>query len=193
MEEIWKHCFDDYEVSNLGNVRRRTTNGLYKQLKCSIQNRGYKYFQINRGGKRTNHLIHHLVAQYFIGDRPDGLVIDHIDRDKLNNCFDNLRYVTQKFNSTNTDKYLTHIEEQDPKKRAVIRTREYTKNNREDILQKKKEHYQKNREKLLEYNRLKRLNSPIITQTCINCKCQYGVKQIDLKNRKTELCHKCVL
>lgn len=75
--------------------------GGYKDVKGSILHGGYKYFQIQRDKKRINKLFHHLVAEYFIGLRPDGLVIDHIDRNKLNNSVTNLRYVTQKENCNN--------------------------------------------------------------------------------------------
>lgn len=64
MEE-YREAFDNYEVSNLGNVRRLLNSGEYKLLSCSILNSGggYKYIQICRGGKRQNHLIHQLVAK----------------------------------------------------------------------------------------------------------------------------------
>ena len=42
-----------------------------------------------------------MVAEYFIGPRPEGYVIDHIDGNYLNNKADNLRYVTQKENMNN--------------------------------------------------------------------------------------------
>jgi len=152
MEE-WKCCFENYEISNLGNCRRKLISGDYKIIGGSILNRGYRYFQINRNGKRTNYLFHHLVAEQFIGERPEGLVIDHIDRDKLNNNISNLRYVSQNINMRNTDKYLEHIQETDPKKRAIIRTKEYAEKNREKVLQNKKIYYQNNKDKLLEYNK----------------------------------------
>lgn len=46
--------------------------------------------------------------QMIIGKSPSGFVIDHIDRDKLNNHRSNLRHVTQKenmFNSTISDNW----------------------------------------------------------------------------------------
>ena len=103
MEE-WKNCFEKYEISNLGNLRK---NG--KLVNGSIQNRGYRYFQINRKKKRTNYLFHHLVAYAFIGERPIGLSIDHIDRNKLNNNVNNLRYISHTENMRNTDNYRTDI------------------------------------------------------------------------------------
>ena len=114
MEE-WKKCFEDYEISNFGNCRK---NG--KIIKGSIQNRGYRYFQLNRKNKRKNMLFHHLVAEQFIGERPEGLVIDHIDRNKLNNNVSNLRYVSYQENIQNSIIYRDDILETDKRKRRNI-------------------------------------------------------------------------
>ena len=100
MEE-WKHAIESYEISNYGNCRRKCFNGLYIEITGTIQNRGYKYFQLQRFGKRINYLFHHLVAEAFLGERPNNLVIDHIDRNKLNNHVTNLRLVTITENSLN--------------------------------------------------------------------------------------------
>ena len=75
MEE-YKICFENYEISNLGNCRKLLKNGIYRNVKGSIMNRGYRYFQTSRLNKRTNHLFHHLVAKCFIGERPKDLVIE---------------------------------------------------------------------------------------------------------------------
>lgn len=45
--------------------------------------------------------VHSLVAQAFLGDRPKGMVIDHIDGNRFNNHYTNLRYCTQKENMNN--------------------------------------------------------------------------------------------
>ena len=47
---------------------------------------------------------HSLVAEAFIGPRPKGKFIDHIDRNPKNNRVSNLRYVTPSVNSHNTEK-----------------------------------------------------------------------------------------
>ena len=130
MEE-WKP-FQSYEISNWGNVRSNTIKSGGKLLSCSIQNKGYKYFQQHINGKRFNHFIHQLVAKLFIGERPDGLVIDHIDRNPLNNKVDNLRYVTQAENMLNQDRYRDDILETDKRLRANILEKERNTKKRRD-------------------------------------------------------------
>jgi hypothetical protein len=45
--------------------------------------------------------IHHLIAAAWLGERPAGMIIDHIDGDQQNNAASNLRYVTHSQNSMN--------------------------------------------------------------------------------------------
>jgi hypothetical protein len=114
MEEF-KMCFEDYEISNFGNLRRGD-----KIINGSINNKGYKYFQVQREGKRINKLFHNMVAEQFIGPRPAELVIDHIDRNKLNNNISNLRYITFEENIRNSDRYRVDIQETDKRLRSNI-------------------------------------------------------------------------
>lgn len=107
--EIFKQCHEKYEISNFGNCRRKLLNGEYRMVKGSINNRGYLYFQINRDNKRLNFLFHTMVAKCFIGERPENMVIDHIDRNKCNNNVTNLRYITQQENSLNCAKCDPYI------------------------------------------------------------------------------------
>ena len=55
---------------------------------------GYRYAA---WGKKK-YRVHSLIAQAFLGDRPDGLDVDHIDGKKDNNDPSNLRYVTKSQN-----------------------------------------------------------------------------------------------
>lgn len=191
MEEEYKNIFEMYEVSNFGNVRKKLKNGEYKIINCSIQNRGYKYFQINRNKKRTNYLIHHLVAKLFIGERPENLIIDHIDRNKLNNNVSNLRYVTQKKNMSNQDRYITEIEEEDPIKRKKLISKRYAKLNRDKLLNNKKEYYKKNKEYML--NQYKHEKYSVICNICKNerlvSRCSYNrIKREGIDNNICKLC-----
>lgn len=137
MEE-WKSCIEDYEISNTGNIRRKLLKGGYKDVKGSINNRGYKYFQLMREGKRLNYLIHHLVAQHFISERPEDLVIDHIDRNKLNNCVNNLRYITQKENMHNWDRVVSSIPFDEPDRHKKV-CKKYREEHKDEISTRKKE------------------------------------------------------
>jgi hypothetical protein len=141
MSEVFKVCVESYEISNFGNVRIKLKNGEYKTLKCSILNRGggYKYFQLNRNGKRKNFFVHHLVAEHFIGARPNNLVIDHIDRNPLNNNVSNLRYVSQKENVHNSKNFIDEINEDDPNKRHSIICKRYRDARKDQIESQKKQ------------------------------------------------------
>ena len=121
MEEVYKPTgVGSYEISNFGNCRRALLDGGYRVIHGCVINCGYRYFQLGRGGVRTNYLFHHLVASAFIGERPPGMVVDHIDRDKLNNNVTNLRYITQTDNIRNSVRFYDHVVEDDPIKRRNL-------------------------------------------------------------------------
>lgn len=181
MEE-WKNCFETYEVSNFGNVRRKLKNNNYQSIRGYIQNRGYRYFQLNRQGKRINHLFHHLVAKTFLGERPEGLVIDHIDRNKLNNNINNLRYTTQKINSQNKEGVINEIPFGIENRRSLV-CKKYREDNKDKVKQQKKNYYEQNKKKLLEKAKNNKIDvicdkcnvSRQITKTCYNRNQRLGV------------------
>ena len=190
MEEEWRTCIENYEVSNRGNIRRKLLNGGYSNIKGSTQNRGYKYFQLIRDGKRCNYLVHQEVARLFIGERPEGLVIDHIDRNKLNNTVINLRYITQKENSFNANRVKTHIPQYIPN-RLYLLQKEYREQNKEDIAKRKKEYYQKNKETIA--NKVK---EHTFTITCSKCKQDRTISRVQYNKCKRtglncNICRKC--
>lgn len=57
-------------------------------------NRRHRHVSRSESGKTI--LLHRQIM-----DAPDGLVVDHIDRNPLNNCRSNLRVVTQQVNTWN--------------------------------------------------------------------------------------------
>ena len=121
--EIYKSCIkgENYEISNYGNCRKKLKDGSYMVIKGAIQNRGYLYLQLQRNGKRKNYLFHQLVMKAFVGDYPkDKPHIDHIDRNKLNNHLDNLRYVSVKENIRNMERFRSDIKGTDIERRRLM-------------------------------------------------------------------------
>lgn len=99
-EEIWKNIegYDGmYRISNLGNVYSKHIN---RNLKPGKTQDGYLYVMLRKDRKQRIHLIHRLIATYFIPN-PDNLpVINHKDENKTNNSIDNLEWCTYSYNNT---------------------------------------------------------------------------------------------
>jgi len=91
--ETWKTITDypKYKVSNMGNV----LGAHGKALKpYDRKNNGYLSAWI--AGR--NFTIHSLVMREFVGIRPAGMVINHINGIKWDNRLENLEYCTQSHN-----------------------------------------------------------------------------------------------
>ena len=147
--EQWRPIADypDYEVSNMGNVRRKYKNGKVKLLKPQ-DNNGYKQVGLSSNGKPKLFLVHRLVAMAFIELVAGKLTVDHIDRDKTNNNVENLRWADYYEQNRNTCKYRADIEEQDLKLRHAIFMKEYYEANKEALNAKNREYKEANKEAL---------------------------------------------
>ena len=96
--ECWKSAVSsrhpeavrDIDISDKGRVRKIT--GVI--LKTQMDKGGYCVLRRIYLGKTYEFTLHSLVAETFIGVRPEGMTIDHKDGDKLNNTPDNLEYLT---------------------------------------------------------------------------------------------------
>ena len=62
---------------------------------------GYKSVVLSRDKVKYNKTIHRLVAEHFIPNLENKPYVDHIDRDKLNNMYWNLRWANQSENERN--------------------------------------------------------------------------------------------
>lgn len=70
-----------------------------KILKLDVGRNGYRRAPLKyEVGKERKYLVHRLVYQAFVGELQEGMVIDHIDSNRSNNHYTNLRQVTQKEN-----------------------------------------------------------------------------------------------
>ena len=94
-----------YEVSEDGRIFRNVKSK--KQNKIIVDyhhsEKGYCFTFINRDKHCQRIPIARVVAECWLGEKPDGYEIDHIDRNSLNNHYSNLRYVTKSEQMKNRD------------------------------------------------------------------------------------------
>lgn len=99
LKEIWKSVkgYEDYEVSDLGNVRSLNyyRSGKVRELKPTLYNNGYLHVNLWKNGKMKKFYIHRLVYEAFRGAIPKGLTVDHVNNVKTDNRLENLQLLTQ--------------------------------------------------------------------------------------------------
>jgi hypothetical protein len=126
--EIWKDIKDYeglYKVSNLGRVkslkRRIELKGKNqftdfttfkeiegKEIKPSINYKGYCQLSLYKNGKSKNKQVHRLVAEAFIENPFNKPTVNHINGNKLDNRVDNLEWATNKEQTEHLIKVLNH-------------------------------------------------------------------------------------
>ena len=104
----WTKCasFPNYEVSYDGRIRNASTLLVLKPCIDVGSGSGKRcprarVSPVRSGYKQKKVCLAGLVALAFLGDRPQGMVLDHIDRNSLNNRADNLRWVSVSENNRN--------------------------------------------------------------------------------------------
>lgn len=104
------HYNENYVVNEYGECFS-LFYGKLRKLKSRINKRGYVEYRLRLNGKTVTKTAHHLSYWVNIGhfDSSDGFQIDHIDGNKLNNHYTNLRRVTPRDNvhNVNTARALT--------------------------------------------------------------------------------------
>lgn len=95
-DEEWRVLLykgDKLWVSSYGKVKRYQSGRVLKQ---GVNRDGRKVVCV--GERRSAVLVHKLVAFTFIGERPEGYEIDHVNGNRLDNRAINLEYVTHEEN-----------------------------------------------------------------------------------------------
>lgn len=94
-----------YEVSEDGRIFRNVKSKKQNKIIVDYHHSpsGYCFTFICRGGKVQRIPIARVVAECWLGEKPEGYEIDHIDRNSLNNHWTNLRYVTKSEQMKNRD------------------------------------------------------------------------------------------
>jgi hypothetical protein len=100
--EIWKNIenYENYQVSNLGRVKRKAGYQSKTERILSSINNGNDYlsFCLCKNGKAKRFYAHRLVALAFIENKENKEEVNHIDGIRTNNKLTNLEWVTRSEN-----------------------------------------------------------------------------------------------
>ena len=118
MVEQWKAIKDYeglYEVSDLGRVRSLDRKVIHSNgrehfctgtiIKGRLDKNGRYLVDLHKNGKSKTTRRYVLVAEAFIGPRPEGYDVCHIDGDLSNNKLSNLKYDTRTQNRIDIYRY----------------------------------------------------------------------------------------
>lgn len=112
--EEWRTVsgLEDYQVSSRGHVRRSPDSHRDpgRILKAGRTIEGYARIQLGRTGQRRNYLVHVLTAAAFIGPKPPGEEVRHLDGDATNGLLGNLAYGTPTTNALDAVEHGTHTQ-----------------------------------------------------------------------------------
>jgi hypothetical protein len=102
--------YDNYVIRNDGVVIKISDK---REMKNGVGNQGYLRLTLTNEGKHKTLKLHRLLGKAFIdGEDATHNTIDHIDRNKLNNSLDNLRWATKSEQNINKEQRPSKTGEQ---------------------------------------------------------------------------------
>lgn len=95
--EIWRDIpsYEGlYQASNYGRIKSLHHNK-ERIMRTPLNSKGRPFLGLTIGRWKQVVEVHVLVALAFLGERPEGMVVNHISGDRTDNRVENLEYVTQ--------------------------------------------------------------------------------------------------
>jgi hypothetical protein len=129
-KEIWKDISGYeglYQASTLGNVRSVDRNVIYKNgvvathrgkiLKPKMSGNDYLHLTPSKGNVAKKEYVHRLIALTHCSNPNNLPFVNHKDGNKLNNCADNLEWVSRSENCIHSYRVLDN---KNPKRKRII-------------------------------------------------------------------------
>lgn len=97
---MWKTIedFPLYEITENGVIRNKETKQIRKQY---LNKDGYYTIGLSKGNQIKTVQVHRLIAKTYLERSENATEVDHIDKNRTNNCLENLRWVTHNENMKN--------------------------------------------------------------------------------------------
>lgn len=111
MSEIWKDIpdFPDYQVSNMGRVRRITPRRGAPNpptlMKTNLRPTGYSYIILRQRKKQKRMLVSRLILMAFVGRPFQGAFAAHINGNPRDNRLENLYWATVMENQADKERH----------------------------------------------------------------------------------------
>jgi len=107
-QENWRSVsgYLNYQVSDHGRIRNTNTGIILKQ---QANANGYNQISLYLNGKGKTYPIHRLVCFAFNSNPNNYPCVDHIDKNRSNNHYQNLRWCTISMNNKNKSKQINNF------------------------------------------------------------------------------------